>query len=101
MAWLVARPVASAATACLYAHGDASRRPRTCVDVRALSRQSPARCATRSLRHQVCAHADGELVRELKGHTGWVNSAAVSADGVHVVTASADATARVWRLVAS
>ena len=45
--------------------------------------------------------ADGELVRELKGHTGWVNSAAVSADGVHVVTASADATARVWRLVAS
>ena len=45
--------------------------------------------------------ADGELVRELKGHTGWVRSAVFSADGVHVVTASDDRTARVWRLVAS
>ena len=44
------------------------------------------------------ALADGELVRELKGHTGPVMSAAVSADGVHVVTASDDETARVWRL---
>ena len=42
--------------------------------------------------------ADGELVHELKGHTGYVMSAAVSADGVHVVTASNDTTARVWRL---
>ena len=44
--------------------------------------------------------ADGELVRELKGHTNSVMSAAVSADGLHVVTASEDGTARVWRLVA-
>ena len=36
----------------------------------------------------------------LKGHMGPVFSAAVSADGVHVVTASGDKTARVWRLVA-
>ena len=78
MAWLVARPVASAATACLYAHGDASRRPRTCVDVRALSRQSPARCATRSLRHQVCAHADGELVQPFFVHAATAGGNASS-----------------------
>ena len=34
----------------------------------------------------------------LKGHTSGVRSAAVSADGIHVVTASDDKTARVWRL---
>ena len=34
----------------------------------------------------------------LKGHTGAVYSAAVGPDGVHVVTASDDETARVWRL---
>ena len=78
MAWWVARPVASAATACLYAHGDASRRPRTCVDVRALSRQSPARCATRSLRHQVCAHADGELVQPFFVHAATAGGNASS-----------------------
>ena len=34
----------------------------------------------------------------LKGHRDGVTSAAVSVDGVHVVTASGDHTARVWRL---
>ena len=43
------------------------------------------------LASRVCSHV-------LKGHTSDVTSAAVSADGVHVVTASADKTARVWRL---
>ena len=33
-----------------------------------------------------------------EGHTGYVNSAAVSPDGKHVVTASSDKTARVWHL---
>ena len=34
----------------------------------------------------------------LEGHQGPVNSAAFSPDGTHVVTASADKTARVWDL---
>src|SRR5262249_53785830 len=36
------------------------------------------------------------LVRELKGHIEPVLSAAFSADGVRIVTASGDKTARVW-----
>ena len=40
--------------------------------------------------------ATGTLVAELKGHTGWVNSAAFSPDSQRIVTASNDATARVW-----
>ena len=32
----------------------------------------------------------------LKGHTGYVRSAAFSGDGKRVVTASRDSTARVW-----
>jgi WD40 repeat protein len=34
----------------------------------------------------------------LRGHEGWVRSAAFSPDGQRVVTASADGTARVWRV---
>jgi WD40 repeat protein len=34
----------------------------------------------------------------LEGHQGWVYSTSFSADGTHVVTASADKTARVWDL---
>jgi len=36
------------------------------------------------------------LHRELNGHSKPVNSAAFSADGKRVVTASADKTARIW-----
>ena len=36
---------------------------------------------------------DGE---PLKGHTSDVNSVAFSSDGMHIVTASDDKTARVW-----
>ena len=36
--------------------------------------------------------------RTLEGHKHWVLSACVSPDGVHVVTASKDGTARVWGL---
>ena len=35
---------------------------------------------------------------ELRGHQGSVNSAAFSADGVQVVTASSDGTARIWNV---
>jgi WD40 repeat protein len=38
----------------------------------------------------------GNLIAELKGHTGSVNSANFSADGSKIVTASFDNTARVW-----
>jgi hypothetical protein len=43
------------------------------------------------------ANADNSLA-ELKGHTGWVDSAAFSPDGggTRIVTASVDNTARVW-----
>jgi WD40 repeat protein len=37
----------------------------------------------------------------LKGHEGEVNSAAFSADGTRVVTASSDSTARVWTVKSS
>src|SRR5262249_47303703 len=40
--------------------------------------------------------ASGEMLRELKGHGGWVMSAAFSTDGERIVTASWDPTARVW-----
>jgi WD40 repeat protein len=36
----------------------------------------------------------------LEGHQNWVTSASFSADGTHVVTASWDKTARVWRVFA-
>ena len=36
-------------------------------------------------------------IAELKGHTGWVNSAAFSNDGSRVVTTSNDDTARIWQ----
>jgi len=42
--------------------------------------------------------ADGSLVRTLEGHTGAVLSACVTPDGQHLVTVSADMTARVWLL---
>ena len=35
-------------------------------------------------------------MRTLSGHTDWVNSAAYSPDGKHIVTASDDRTARIW-----
>ena len=38
----------------------------------------------------------GECVRELRGHTGVINSALFSHDGTRIVTASADYTARIW-----
>ncbi len=37
-----------------------------------------------------------QQVNELKGHVGWVHSAAFSRDGTRIVTASDDGTARVW-----
>ena len=40
--------------------------------------------------------ATGEELRQLTGHTGFVNSAAYSPDGKHIVTASWDQTARIW-----
>ncbi|MEI6428542.1 MAG: hypothetical protein WCO45_09175, partial [Pseudanabaena sp. ELA607] len=39
----------------------------------------------------------GNLIAELKGHTGGVSSANFSADGSKIVTASDDGTARVWK----
>jgi WD40 repeat protein len=38
----------------------------------------------------------GEMLHELKGHDDAVLSAAFSADGARIVTASGDRTARVW-----
>jgi WD40 repeat protein len=40
----------------------------------------------------------GACLRVLEGHTDWVNSAALHADGRRVVTGSSDNTVRVWDL---
>ena len=40
--------------------------------------------------------ATGECKEKLKGHSGWVNSAVFSSDGMHIVSASNDHTARIW-----
>src|SRR5207253_10124998 len=39
---------------------------------------------------------NGNLMRELLGHTDWVYSIAYSSDGQRIVTGSADGTAKVW-----
>ena len=36
---------------------------------------------------------------ELIGHSEWVNSTAFSPDGIHIVSASDDYTARIWNTV--
>ena len=41
---------------------------------------------------------DGAHVCTLEGHSDWVTSVCVTADGAHVVTGSNDGMARVWRL---
>ena len=38
------------------------------------------------------------IVRTLEGHTGWVNSVAVTPDGKRAISASSDRTLRVWDL---
>lgn len=40
--------------------------------------------------------AEGNFLTALKGHTGPVWSAGFSPDGTHIMTASADGTARSW-----
>ncbi|KAF8804813.1 hypothetical protein BYT27DRAFT_7258844 [Phlegmacium glaucopus] len=38
----------------------------------------------------------GECEAELKGHSGWINSAIFSPDGMHIVSASDDLIAQTW-----
>lgn len=38
----------------------------------------------------------GKLTKEFRGHTSFVNSAAFSADGTRVYSASSDGTAKIW-----
>jgi WD40 repeat protein/MoxR-like ATPase len=38
----------------------------------------------------------GQMLKELTGHTSWINSASFSSDGKYIVTAGEDETARVW-----
>jgi len=40
--------------------------------------------------------AAGQEITSLRGHAGWVTTAAFSPDGARIVTASDDHTARVW-----
>ncbi|KAF8802699.1 WD40 repeat-like protein [Phlegmacium glaucopus] len=42
--------------------------------------------------------ATGECEAELKGHSGWVNSAVFSPDSMYIVSASSDNTARIWNI---
>ena len=63
------------------------------MEIRALSirRTSEAR--------EAAAHALPQLLTELEGHSGFVNSATFSPDGQRVVTASEDGTATIHTLV--
>jgi WD40 repeat protein len=57
---------------------------------------SPTREAEDALRGALA----GDLLRKtLHGHTGFVESAAFSPDGKHILTASGDGTARIWDAV--
>lgn len=38
----------------------------------------------------------GKMLKEFRGHTSYVNSAIYSHDGSQVISASSDATVRVW-----
>jgi WD40 repeat-containing protein SMU1 len=38
----------------------------------------------------------GKMLKEFRGHTSYVNDATYSADGSTVISASSDATVRVW-----
>lgn len=38
----------------------------------------------------------GKMLKEFRGHTSYVNDAIYSADGSQVISASSDATVRVW-----
>jgi WD40 repeat protein len=38
----------------------------------------------------------GVELKELKGHTDWVNSVAFSSDGTRIVSGSIDESVRVW-----
>jgi WD40 repeat protein len=40
----------------------------------------------------------GPLLRTLLGHTSWVNAVAVTPDGEHVISGSADSTLKVWEV---
>ena len=40
--------------------------------------------------------ADGRLLRELKGHTGWVSEIAFTRDGRRLISSAADQTIRTW-----
>ena len=44
--------------------------------------------------------ASGETLRTIRGHTGGVNAVAVTPDGRHLVSCSADNSLRVWDLPA-
>jgi WD40 repeat protein len=54
------------------------------------------RILTASNTARVWEPASGKPIIELAGHEAAVNSAAFSPDGMRIVTASADKTARVW-----
>jgi WD40 repeat protein len=57
----------------------------------------PGECWLRPV-HPCLAPPGGPLLRTLEGHTGYVNSVALHADGCWAVSASADKTLRVWDL---
>jgi len=62
------------------------------------SRPEPGRRRATLVRHIRRRAASGRGFAALKGHKGWVSSAAFSPDGTQFVTASVDNTARLTRL---
>ena len=47
----------------------------------------------RSLQHGL---KSGKMLKEMRGHSSYVNDAGYSADGARVISASSDGTVRVW-----
>lgn len=71
----------------------------TGVQVKRINGYAAAVTTSRDHTAKIWDVASGNLILQLTGHTGWVNSAQFSRDGKFIVTASGDNTAKIWDTV--